>query len=49
MLANKIIELFNNEELLINMSKNSRNEALKYDWDIIADKTLVIFNKIYDK
>jgi len=49
MLANKIIELFNNEELLINMSINSRNEALKYDWDIIADKTLVIFNKIYDK
>jgi glycosyltransferase involved in cell wall biosynthesis len=44
MLANKIIESFNNEELLINMSKNSRNEALKYDWDIIADKTMTVLS-----
>ena len=38
MLANKIIELLNNEELLMNMSINSRKIALEYDWNIIADK-----------
>jgi len=44
MLANKIIELLNNKELLMTMSINSRNKALKYDWDIIADKAMTVLS-----
>jgi glycosyltransferase involved in cell wall biosynthesis len=46
MLANKITELLNNEELLMNMSINSRKMALEYDWDIIVDKTMMVLNNL---
>jgi glycosyltransferase involved in cell wall biosynthesis len=46
MLANKITELLNNEELLMNMSINSRKIALEYDWRMIIDKTAIILDNI---
>ena len=46
MLADKITELLNNEELLMSMSINSRRIALEYDWNIIIDKTTMILEDI---
>jgi glycosyltransferase involved in cell wall biosynthesis/ubiquinone/menaquinone biosynthesis C-methylase UbiE len=37
-IAEKVLELFNDEKLRIEISKNALETAKKYDWDVIAER-----------
>lgn len=46
-MANKILTLIDNKPLLQRFSKQSREWALKFDWDNAADKSLKLIETIY--
>ena len=43
----KVLELFNDEELRMEFSKNALETSKKYDWDVIVKKYKKIINSVY--
>ena len=45
-IAEKVLELLDDEELRTRFSKNALETAKKYDWDVITEKYLKIINEV---